>query len=92
MTSDELVILRNKPRAQRLRLAAQLAGKSYGWIAARSGVSRAHVASAAQGRQSLSLPTKVRVARALAVPASVLWPELETLALELLHGFAGRAR
>lgn len=74
------------PASRRLRRALELNDLTYGELARKVGVSRAHLASAAQGRQTLSLPVKLRIARALRVPASVLWPELATLARELLHG------
>lgn len=89
LTSNEAATVQTARRSQRVRLAIVLAESSYGEMADRIGVSRAHLASAAQGRQRLSLPAKVRLARVLGVPASVIWPELATLALELLHGPKG---
>lgn len=92
LTDADITTLRAKPARQRLRLATQLAETTYGALADRIGVSRAHVAAAAQGRQQLSLPAKLRIARVLRVPAATIWPELEVLALELLRGAAGRTK
>lgn len=90
LTEADVTTLRAKPSRQRLRLAVQLAETTYGALADRVGVSRAHVAAAAQGRQQLSLTAKLRIARVLRVPAATIWPELEVLALEVLRGAAGR--
>lgn len=91
LTEADAAAVLAKPASKRLRFAAQLADITYGEIASRIGVSRAHVAAAAQGRQQLSLIAKVRVGRVLRVAPVVIWPELELLALELLQGH-GRSK
>jgi len=40
----------------------------------------------------LSLTSKLRVARGVRAPASVIWPELQILAFELLYGFREKKR
>jgi len=92
LTDDDVAVLSRKVPRLRLRTAVQLAGTDYATVAAKAGVSRAHLAGAAQGRQGLSLTAKVRVARVLGVAPRVVWPALEALANELLHGAAGRRR
>jgi transcriptional regulator with XRE-family HTH domain len=92
LTSAEIAAVRQKPRARRLRAAVRVSEFTYVSLAAKVGLSRAHLAAAATGRQSLSLSMKLRVGRALGVPPAVLWPELETLALEILQGVRGGAK
>jgi lambda repressor-like predicted transcriptional regulator len=90
LSDDDVVVLQRKLPRLRLRMAVALAGTSYAALAARAGLSRAHLASAAQGRQTLSLTSKLRVARALGIAPRVVWPALEALGNELLHGAAWR--
>jgi lambda repressor-like predicted transcriptional regulator len=80
------------PARKRLRAAMQLSGVTYAQLALKVGVSRSHLASGTQGSARLSLTTKLRVARVLGVPASILWPELQTLAFDILYGWKTRGR
>lgn len=86
LTEEDVGALRKKPPQTRLKLAIQMIGARYEDIASQCGITRAHLAAAAQGRQSLSLTTRLLVAREIGVPAAVLWPWLEEMALEVLHG------
>jgi len=87
MTRDDLIaIVAAAPRKQRLRLVLQVLPTPAGVIARRAGLGRATLYRD-EGR--LSLSSKLRIARAVRVPASIIWPDLQTLAFELLHGFKG---
>jgi lambda repressor-like predicted transcriptional regulator len=92
LSEEDLAAIRARLDKGRLRLALQLAGLTWTQLAEAAGISRSHLVGTASGLQRLSLPMKLRVARVLVVPASALWPELESLALELLHGAAGGKR
>jgi hypothetical protein len=86
MTRDDLIAtLAVAPRRRRLTLLLKLIPQPGALIAKRAGISRATLYREA----TMSLVTKLRVARVLRVPASVIWPELQTLAWELLYGFRG---
>ena len=90
LNPTDVILLRQRAASQRVRVALRLAGTTYDEVACRVGVSETHLGAAARGQQRLSLRAKLRVARLLRVPAAVLWPELETIALEVLHGAGGR--
>lgn len=90
LSDDDVVVVQQKAPRARLRMAMVLTGTSYAALASKAGLSRAHLASAAQGRQTLSLTSKLRVARALGIAPRVLWPALEALGNELLHGATRR--
>jgi lambda repressor-like predicted transcriptional regulator len=92
LNADDVLILRQRPVSLRLRVAHRLAGASFREVAERAGISPVHLTAAAGQRQRLSLRAKLHVARILSVPAAVIWPELETLALEALHGAMGGRR
>jgi hypothetical protein len=88
MTRDDLIAtLAEAPKTRRLRLLLQLLPQPGAVIAKRAGISRATLL-----RTNQSLPIKLRIARAVRVPASIIWPELQTLAFELLYGFRGRTK
>jgi transcriptional regulator with XRE-family HTH domain len=91
LTDSEVEAVRQAPRTQRLRAAVRASSFTFPALAAKVGISRAHLAGVAGGRQQLSLALKLRVARVLGVPATLLWPHLETLALEILHGVRRRS-
>jgi hypothetical protein len=89
MTRDDLIAaLSAAPRGHRLTLLLKLVPQPGAVIARRAGISRATLYREA----TMSLPTKLRVARVVRVPASIIWPELQTLAFELLYGFRGEKR
>lgn len=89
MTRDDLIAtLAAAPRTQRLRLLLRLIPQPSKVIAQRAGITRATLNRGA----TMALATKLRVARVVRVPASVIWPELQTLAFELLYGFRGGKR
>jgi len=90
LNDDDVVVLQRALPRRRLRMAMVLAGATYAQLAAKAGLSRVHLASAANGRERLSVTAKLRVARALGIAPRVVWPALEMLANELLHGAAWR--
>jgi len=89
MTRDDLIAaLAAAPKRRRLSLLLKLVPQPAALIAKRAGISRATL----YRETTVSLVTKLRIARAVRVPASVIWPELQTLAWELLYGFRGDKR
>jgi len=86
MKRDDLIALvADAPRGERLALLLKVLPTPSKVIAQRAGCSTRTLSS---GR--LSLPLKLRVARVVRVPAAIIWPELQTLAWELLYGFKER--
>lgn len=88
MTRDDLIAaLAGTARARRLHVLLSLVTLPSHLVAERAGITRRYLNEAAAGRRALSLSAKLRLARVVRVPAAVVWPELQTLALELLHGW-----
>jgi hypothetical protein len=89
LNAEDVILLRQREPGVRVRVAHRLAGATFAEIAARVGISPTHLRNGSAQRQRLSLRVKLQVARIFGIPAAVLWPELEVLALEALHGAAG---
>jgi hypothetical protein len=89
MTRDDLIAaLAASPKRGRLTLLLKLIPQPAALIAKRAGIGRASLYREA----TMSLALKLRVARVVRVPASIIWPETATLAFELLYGFGGGKR
>ena len=88
MKRDDLIaMVAEAPKRGRLTLLLKLIRQPRAVIAKRAGISASRLR-----RGTLSLDVKLRVARVVRVPASMIWPELQTLAWELLYGFRGRTK
>lgn len=88
MKRDDLIALvAEAPKGERLALLLKLSPTPTAVLAKRAGISAARLRHG-----TLPLDVKVRVARVVRVPASIIWPELQTLAWELLYGFRGRTK